>query len=293
MDVPFKVLEHAYGFDNGKQTKEETKSGFFIEDLFKTLPELACLKNLNIIGLMTIGANTDDEKSITISVIVESQFYVTAAQGAANCGADPSTWIDKLEKLLGCICTCNCNEGTPIIDNTPAKDFNITGCNVNKETVGLTDNYTINLYDYSLTLDDTSGILSLGAIVQDGCNKTQHLNINPKALVAAGGVDFIYRGKLSQSGSGNPTAVVDTRNTVTIAWVTAGVGVYVGTLSGTFTPLTQNNTFILMGKPSTAVIRANFTSANTITVESLDPTTLLLGNSLMTNLPFELSIMKQ
>ena len=27
MDVPFKVLEHAYGFDNGKQTKEETKSG--------------------------------------------------------------------------------------------------------------------------------------------------------------------------------------------------------------------------------------------------------------------------
>lgn len=27
MDVPFKVLEHAYGFDNGKQTKEETNSG--------------------------------------------------------------------------------------------------------------------------------------------------------------------------------------------------------------------------------------------------------------------------
>lgn len=27
LDVPFKVLEHSYGFDNGKQTKEETKSG--------------------------------------------------------------------------------------------------------------------------------------------------------------------------------------------------------------------------------------------------------------------------
>ena len=27
MDVPFKVLEHAYGFDNGKQTTEETTSG--------------------------------------------------------------------------------------------------------------------------------------------------------------------------------------------------------------------------------------------------------------------------
>ncbi|MDZ4711354.1 MAG: site-specific DNA-methyltransferase [bacterium] len=27
MDVPFKVLEHSYGFDNGKQSKEETNSG--------------------------------------------------------------------------------------------------------------------------------------------------------------------------------------------------------------------------------------------------------------------------
>lgn len=27
MDVPFKVLEHAYGFDNGTQTEQETKSG--------------------------------------------------------------------------------------------------------------------------------------------------------------------------------------------------------------------------------------------------------------------------
>jgi adenine-specific DNA-methyltransferase len=27
MDVPFKVLEHSYGFDNGNQTDEETKSG--------------------------------------------------------------------------------------------------------------------------------------------------------------------------------------------------------------------------------------------------------------------------
>lgn len=27
MDVPFKVLEHSYGFDNGKQTDEETNSG--------------------------------------------------------------------------------------------------------------------------------------------------------------------------------------------------------------------------------------------------------------------------
>lgn len=27
MDVPYKILEHSYGFDNGKESKEETKSG--------------------------------------------------------------------------------------------------------------------------------------------------------------------------------------------------------------------------------------------------------------------------
>jgi adenine-specific DNA-methyltransferase len=27
LDVPFKVLEHSYGFDNGTQTEQETKSG--------------------------------------------------------------------------------------------------------------------------------------------------------------------------------------------------------------------------------------------------------------------------
>ena len=27
LDVPFKVLEHSYGFDNGVQTQQETQSG--------------------------------------------------------------------------------------------------------------------------------------------------------------------------------------------------------------------------------------------------------------------------
>jgi adenine-specific DNA-methyltransferase len=27
LDVPFKVLEHSYGFDNGTQTDQETNSG--------------------------------------------------------------------------------------------------------------------------------------------------------------------------------------------------------------------------------------------------------------------------
>ena len=27
LDVPYKILEHSYGFDNGKQTDSETNSG--------------------------------------------------------------------------------------------------------------------------------------------------------------------------------------------------------------------------------------------------------------------------
>lgn len=45
-------------------SEEETKSGFFIKDIFNVLPEIACLNNLNVIGLMTIGANTDNEKEV-------------------------------------------------------------------------------------------------------------------------------------------------------------------------------------------------------------------------------------
>lgn len=42
-------------------SREETKTGFFVEDLITALPELAKLDNLCIKGLMTIGIDTDDQ----------------------------------------------------------------------------------------------------------------------------------------------------------------------------------------------------------------------------------------
>ncbi|RYX99964.1 YggS family pyridoxal phosphate-dependent enzyme, partial [bacterium] len=45
-------------------SREETKSGFFVEDLFNALPELAELKNISIKGLMTIGPDTENEEFI-------------------------------------------------------------------------------------------------------------------------------------------------------------------------------------------------------------------------------------
>jgi len=42
MDVPFKILEHSYGFDNGKQTDEETNS----ENKIIRVDNLEALKSL-------------------------------------------------------------------------------------------------------------------------------------------------------------------------------------------------------------------------------------------------------
>ena len=45
-------------------SKEETKSGFFVEELMQILPEIAKLKNIKVKGLMAIGPNTNDDKFI-------------------------------------------------------------------------------------------------------------------------------------------------------------------------------------------------------------------------------------
>lgn len=45
-------------------SKEETKSGFEIENLFEVLLELSKLKNIRIRGLMTIANNTQEETKI-------------------------------------------------------------------------------------------------------------------------------------------------------------------------------------------------------------------------------------
>ena len=56
LDVPFKVLEHSYGFDNGVQTNTETQSGNKIihgdnlEDLKSLLPEYAGKINCSYIS---------------------------------------------------------------------------------------------------------------------------------------------------------------------------------------------------------------------------------------------------
>lgn len=121
---------------------------------------------------------TDKEKEATSNTILEALNYLKQIELAAACGKDATSYIESLEKLLGCTCTCNCAEGTPIINTSPAKDFIINGCNVDKTTVGLTDTYTINNYSYVVGVVENGGVLVVSAAIESGCVKTQNITFN-------------------------------------------------------------------------------------------------------------------
>lgn len=116
---------------------------------------------------------TPDEKELTASTIVEALSLLEIAELSANCGEDPSDYISKLEKLLGCLCTCNCAEGTPIIGTTPSSDVIIEGCNVSSSENGLTTTYTIENYEYVVSIAPNGGALVAASATLEDCTKTQ------------------------------------------------------------------------------------------------------------------------
>lgn len=118
-----------------------------------------------------------EQERIT-NIILDSLMLLKLIKLAANCGADASDYITDLEKLLGCSCICNCAEGTPIINTSPAKDFSIIGCGFEKTTVGLTDTYTINNYTYVVDVVENGGVLTVSAATLNGCTKTQIITFN-------------------------------------------------------------------------------------------------------------------
>lgn len=118
------------------------------------------------------------ERTKTTNIILDALNLLKLIELAAACGTDASDYINELETLLGCVCTCSCAEGTPIINNAPARDISITGCGVDKETVGLTDIYTINAYDFVVGVINNGGVLTIATSVQDGCTKTQNITFN-------------------------------------------------------------------------------------------------------------------
>jgi len=45
-------------------SREVSKGGFSVEEIFSCLEKISLLKNIKVCGLMTIGANTQDEKTV-------------------------------------------------------------------------------------------------------------------------------------------------------------------------------------------------------------------------------------
>lgn len=125
---------------------------------------------------------TEKEKTLISNQILDALNLLKLIELAGDCGTDAGTYISELETLLGCVCTCNCAEGTPIINNNPSRDVIISGCNVTKETVGLTDSYTIDKFEYVVGVVDNGGALVVSAAVQSDCVKTQTITFNISAV---------------------------------------------------------------------------------------------------------------
>lgn len=121
---------------------------------------------------------TEEEKTLTANTILEALSLYKLIQLSANCGEDPSDYIDKLEALLGCKCTCNCNEGAPIINSEPSSNVVIEGCNVSKSTNGLTDTYTINNYEYKVSIAPNGGALVVTSGTLLDCVVTQQITFD-------------------------------------------------------------------------------------------------------------------
>lgn len=125
---------------------------------------------------------SEADKAKSSEIAIEASLLIPTIQLANDAGEDASPYIEQLERLLGCVCTCDCS-GSPIVNGTPSTDLAIEGCGFEKTTVGLTDIYTFTFKEYSLSL--SSGILTLSAPAIDGCTQSQTLGFNTSAAYAA------------------------------------------------------------------------------------------------------------
>lgn len=117
-----------------------------------------------------------DKQSYTLQIL-DAIRLLTTAEMANAAGKDASKYIEELEKLLGCTCTCDCS-GSPIVNGAPTTNMSIEGCGVTTNVVGLTTIYTINARQYVVTVDDTQDIITVSPVQEYGCVSIQQLNFN-------------------------------------------------------------------------------------------------------------------
>lgn len=118
------------------------------------------------------------EKKETQDTIIHALLLVKAIETTISSGFDASNYIAELETVLGCVCTCNCSEGTPVNPGTVGNDVVINGCGIQIEVNGLTTTYTINNYDYIIEVAENGGALIIDAPVLTDCTKRQTIRLD-------------------------------------------------------------------------------------------------------------------
>lgn len=121
---------------------------------------------------------SEEEKKDTQNRIERTAILRQLIDSGIQAGEDVSDYILDLEDVLGQTCSCDFNNGTPIVNNDPTDDVLIQGCNVEKEVVGLTTVYTINNYSYYATYTQNGGILTITDVVLNGCVQSQNFTFN-------------------------------------------------------------------------------------------------------------------
>ena len=224
----------------------------------------------------------DEEKNATASKILDALRLLESIDMAVDAGEDPSTYIDELEALLQCKCTCNCNEGTPVINNNPVTDYRVEGCSVEESVVSGTKVFTVNSMNHLIELVDpeNTGLITVSEVVEEDCIRKQTITVNAQVL----GTSKIYKAVLNQTGTADPTKIVNGNTTGgTIAFTRLGLNQYRATATGfTF----ANSTMILLGPTSTALDIECYVSSPTTIEIKIDSGT----EGLMVNMAFSLEL---
>lgn len=156
-----------------------------IDKNVKCLLDYTCIypriKSLN--DKIDAGCSQKD-KELYSGIVLDALRLLKSAELANDAGEDASDYIDSLESLLGCQCTCDCS-GSPIINGSPSSSIQIEGCLFEKTTVGLTDVYTFSGRNYFLTVDDAQSVITVSGVSEYGCLAYQELNFSSAAAYAA------------------------------------------------------------------------------------------------------------
>jgi len=163
----------SYGYGDNVFVKIKYKVNV-LKDIHCGVDECLVLPKLAALNASLQTDCSEAEKQNTTSIILDALGLLKLIELGVACGQDVSDHVSELSGLLG----LDVSDFGYVAGGSPAKDFLITGCNVEKTTVGLTDNYVINNYEYAVGVQDNGGVLTVAAATINGCIKTQSISFD-------------------------------------------------------------------------------------------------------------------